>query len=530
MRYIGPILMTLLLTTLACKKDQNPPDGVDPGPDTCNYTASGRLMPNPYLLDDFHSKPGMDDLSASHHYVRVWVNSPDVWQQWDALGEFLPFDWRREPLANGSHADELKSRQDGLWIYGLVPADIRKPISTFEILDERYIPEIGQPGYRELFGETNTHARTAPTLSGKLTFFDPISEKYEPLAGVRVIVQDGGRTIQAITQADGSFSNPNRILGTTAEIILRFENPQMEIRTLDLDDLGGILLPNIISMGMITQCSFADLRLEIGPKTTNAKLQASGAGWYAYQQFRKFAEANGYGIPNKKLNFWAAKDAPINDSYSAPMLRHVGAQQGARDLLIQLFGLPAAIANPLANIIKNDLPDIYAPYYSTNTNVTPKRHIEVLFHEFGHSTHYMQAGNAFWSRYIDHIFLNGGYGDGNDPLSGLVAMSESWAEDFSKEVLDYFYGKEKYSPELRDANTWRGYPWIPVGVYYDLFDDAGNEPFDKVSGFSFKNMYDAFSNDVDAPRKFMQTLITTYPSISAGQEADMDVLFRHYGY
>jgi hypothetical protein len=530
MKYLYTILIAFLCMLASCKKDKPSGSGVLPGPDTCNYTAGGRWMSNPYLLKDLLQQSGMEDMTATHEYIRVWINQPDLWQQWDAAGSFLPFDWRKEPMADGSHAEDENKNSDGLWIYGLISKTTDKPSGKYEVLDERYIPEPGQRGYETIFGSDAAHQRTAPTLSGQLRFFDPISGRFEPLAGVRVIVQDGGRTLQAVTQEDGSFSNPNRILGNTAEIILRFDHPSIEIRTLDFNDLSGILLPNILSMGMITQCSFADLRLEIGPRTTNAQLQASGAAWYAYQQFKKFAQAKGYGIPSRKLNFWAAKDAPINDSYSAPMLRHVGAQQGARELLMQLFGLPASIANPLANLIKNDLPDIYAPYYSNQTNFTPARHIEVLFHEFGHSTHYVKSGNAFWTKYIDHIFQKGGYGDGNDPLSGLVAMSEAWAEDFAKEVLDYFYGKEKYSPELRDANTWRGYPWIPVGVYYDLHDHADNEPFDKVSGFSFKEMYDVFSNDIDAPRKFMEGIIRTYPAKASGQEDNMDILFRHYGY
>lgn len=531
MRVLFSIVIIAFLGALSCKKEKGS-QTEGPIEDTCTYLASGRWMSNPYLVEEESSEFGRKTASATHQYIRVWIEDSESFSKWDAIGDFLPFDWRKEPLENGEHSIERSQQTIGRWIYGLVEINKVLPSRNYELIDQRILSEPGSSTWKSQQSKISSQTSIVPpsTIAGSLKFFDPISEKYEPLVGVRVQIRDGGRLINAVTQADGSFTSPNKILSKAAEVLLRFDNTFMEIRTLNLDDLGGMTTPNIISMGMVTACSFGNLQLQIGTSTTNSKLQASGAGWYAYQKFREFATAKGYGIPSKKLNFWAAKDAPINDSYSAPMLRHVGAQQGARDLLVQLFGLPPAIANPLSTLIKNDLPDIYAPYYSSNTNRTPAGHIETLFHEFGHCTHYTQAGNAFWTKYIDHIFAQGGYGDGNDPLSGLVAMSESWAEDFSLEVLEYFYGKEKYSAQLRDENTWRGYPWIPVGVYYDMSDDATNENFDRVSGFSFKEMYDLFSNEVDHPRAFERAILQTYPTKAAGQEADIDLLLRHYGW
>jgi hypothetical protein len=518
----------LALTTLvfSCKKE----DG-GPSSSNCTYTASGKWMGNPYNATDLAERIGIPGLEPTHWYIRTFVQTTDEWKAWDMAGDFFPFDQRYEPQKDGFHQVE-KSTTNGIWIYGLVKAGAAMPNDAFEILEKSYLPEPGDAVWNALSKvPVAEYARTGTPIQGKVTFLDPISNEKKPLIGVRVIIQDGGRTLQAVTQADGTFSNANKIFAAGAEVLIRFEDAQMEIRTLDLDNLGGILTPNILSVGMVEQCSFEDLQIEIGSNTTNATLQASAASWYVYQQFKAFATAKGYGIPPKKLNFWAARNAPINDSYSAPMLRHVGAQQGAKDLLMQLFGLPASIANPLSTIVKNDLPDIYAPYYDANTNRTPAGYIETLFHEFGHSTHYVKAGNGFWSKYIEHIFANGGYGDGTQPLSGLVAMSESWAEDFSLEALSYFYGSDKYSPELRDANTWRGYNWIPVGVYYDLYDDdGGKEAFDKVKGYSFRQMYDLFSLETDAPAKFRARLISDYPDISAGQEDAITDLYEHYGW
>jgi hypothetical protein len=527
MRSVTYLILAAVIINLtaSCKKEKE--TGLD---SNCVYTAAGRWMGNPYEIGNLSARTGMKVQQASHLYVRVWITESEAFREWEAIGDFLPFDRRYEPQANGFHRLESGKGQ-GLWLYGMVPASAQLP-GAYEVLEKCFLPEPGDAVWNVLLKENNNpEARNGVPIKGKLTFFDPISQQNMPLSGVKVIIQDGGRSLNAVTQEDGSFSNPNRIFASQAEVLLRFEDAHMEIRTLDLDNLGGILTPNILSFGMINQCAFENLQLEIGSKTTNATLQASAASWYVYNRFKEFATAKGYGIPPKKLNFWAARNAPINDSYSAPMLRHVGAQQGAKELLQQLFGLPPSIANPLSTLIKNDLPDVYAPYYDVNTNRTPPGYIETLFHEFGHSTHYVKAGNSFWSKYIEHIFTNGGYGDGTQPLSGLVAMSESWAEDFSLEVLTYFYGPEKYPPSLRDANTWSGYRWIPVGVYYDLHDDDGGaEAFDKVKGFSFKEMYDLFSPETDHPAKFRNLLMLTYPYKSSGQEADIEALYQHYGW
>ena len=183
------------------------------------------------------------------------------------------------------------------------------------------------------------------------------------------------------------------------------------------------------------------------------------------------------------------------------------------------------------NLIKKDLPDIYAPYYSDDSSRTSPGHIETLNHEFGHATQFTKSGKEFWSIYIKHIFENGGYGNGNGTASGIVAMSESWAEDFSFELLSQVYGADKYTPEIREKNYWYGYNWIPVGIYYDLMDaDNERESYDRVSGFKFPELYQIFGPEIKSPQQFRDQLFVKYPTKAEAQREEIINLFTYYGY
>lgn len=245
------LLFSLLAITslvVSCKKEDSGPSSSN-----CTYTASGKWMGNPYNATDLAERTGMPGLEPTHWYIRTFVQTSDEWKAWDMAGDFFPFDQRFEPQKDGFHQVE-KSATNGIWIYGLVKAGTALPDDAFEILEKSYLPEPGDAVWNALSKvPVAEQARTGTPIQGKVTFLDPISNEKKPLVGVRVIIQDGGRTLQAVTQADGTFSNANKIFASGAEVLIRFEDAQMEIRTLDLDNLGGILTPNILSVGMVEQ-------------------------------------------------------------------------------------------------------------------------------------------------------------------------------------------------------------------------------------------------------------------------------------
>lgn len=501
----------------SCKKDQHKEDEhtLDPN---CTYVANGRAITHEYQVENAEELTGKKNLQPNRFYVKTFISQAEDLEKLNELGDFLPFDWRFEPNANLSH--NIEASDNGVWMYGVVTNAKKGLLNSYETLDEMYYLD-----ENEVAGRMAAHQ-----ITGKVEFYDPIDKKIKPLKDITVIVKDGGKMLQAVTDRSGNFTINNRIYAEKAEVLLKFDNPTLEIRTLDLKNLGLILTPNTISLGMMGKCAFDQLNISIGTETKNNDLYNSAAAYFSYQQFKEFAAANGYGIPEKKLNLWIARDVEFSTGYAAPMLRHVGSDQGTKDLLVKLFNIPANLAGNLANLIKKDLPDVYAPYESTDNDRTSPYHIETLYHEFGHCTQYTRSGNAFWSDYIEHIFNNGGYGSGGGTVPGLVAMSESWAEDFSFEMLSQVYGATLYPHELRDKNVWTAYRWIPVGIYYDLMDEEKNEVFDNVGGFTFPELYQIFGPDVRTPQQFRDQLFIKYPAKAEPQRDAIVALFKQYGY
>lgn len=519
-------LLAVLIWTVGCKKDKNLSGEFQPDPN-CTYVSNGRMLTNPYVLNGGKTENGKL-VEANHLYIKILVENQEELNALEQIGQFLPFEWNREPQFDLSH--EINTESNGIWMYGVIPTHAKNKVRNVVVLDELYYPEKGDGVYGELYGSELNNGRAASAITGSVKFKDPIDHQYKSLQNIKVIIKDGGKMIETLTDESGAFYSNQKIASEKAEVLLKFDNNTMEIRTLDMKNLALILSPNTISLGVMGKCAFQQLKIEIDENTKSNDLYYSVSAYFAYQNFRKFASENGYGVPEKKLNIWVAKDVELSSGYAAPMLRHVGSDKGTKDLLVKLFNLPANIANNLANLIKKDLPDVYAPYENADPDRTTPYNIETLYHEFGHSTQYTRVGNAFWTDYIEHIFNNGGYGNGGNVASGLVAMSESWAEDFSFELLSKMYGTQKYPHTDRDRNIWSGYRWIPVGIYYDLHDEDSNESYDQVSGFTFPELYQIFGPEVRTPQQFRDRLFVKYPAKAEPQRVAIHALFKLYGY
>ncbi|MEZ4907112.1 MAG: hypothetical protein R2771_05610 [Saprospiraceae bacterium] len=88
----------------------------------------------------------------------------------------------------------------------------------------------------------------------------------------------------------------------------------------------------------------------------------------------------------------------------------------------------------------------------------------------------------------DFIFPYSPYGNGSHPLSGYIAIAESWAENIGREFTGI--NRERLTFES-------GY--IPEGLFNDLEDintstfDINNGIRDNISGFSRGQLFDALT-------------------------------------
>lgn len=475
--------------------------------DVCSVQITHQLR-NPYT----QPSATMRQSHPTHTYVKFYLYHASEYKALEAKGVFLldhPFDALPDKELN--YATE-QNAQYGVY-YGVVPYGVDVSAYRNEKLSELYMPE--QQG----------NFTTGKQFSGKVSFFDPVDSAMVPLRGVKVIIRDATRTANAVTDSFGNFSiNSASIVSDTVEVLLKFDNDYLEIHTLDFSNLSAVFGTNIYSMGFKKACGFNDMQIEIGNQFNNAALLHSCAALHALNEYTDFAHHFGLQMPVHKMLFWIAKDAVVSSSYATPMLHDMAAQNlgNPEQLLTNLFAIPASVAAPLSLLIKDQLPDMYAPFYSRYASIARAAFIETLFHELSHAAHYAKVGPDYWIPYVEYIVNHGGYGQASFANSGIISLSEAWAEDLSNICANYTYGYQKYLDWDENTSPY----WIPYGLYYDLYDSGTNEAFDQVSGISFPMVYAQFTVDTNSPALLKAKLKTAYPA----QAAAIDTLFAYYGF
>lgn len=506
MKKINFLLVWCIIFLWSCKKNNNVPN------DSCTIEITHQLK-NPYSIP---TETHLQKTEITHHYVRFKIHSIEQYQALEKQGVFLldhPFDAAPD---NQLNYKTEHTKAYGVY-YGVAPSSLN--ISSY---DAEIISNLAQ---KETSATLRKNTGYAKHFSGRVTFFDPIDSTFVPLKGIQVVIKDVTNFTTATTNEDGQFNvTSSDIISDTVEVLIKFDNDYLEIHTLDMANLLGIFGVNTFSLGFKKSCAFTDLNVEIGRSFNNAALHHSCATLLAFNEYKKFAADFGFMMPDKKFLFWLGKDAPISTSYATPMLRNMTLQGIANptELISNLFGIPTILAQPLAIAIKDQLPDVYAPFYMPYSTAARASFIEVLFHELSHAAHYAKVGPVFWKPYVEYIYQHGGYGEKSFSNSGIISLSEAWAEDASNMCAYYIYKQQKFL-------NWNENPtsnWIPYGLYYDLYDTGNNEPFDQVSGITFTQIYSLFSSDVQSLTALKIKLKAAFPA----QQNAIEILFNHYGF
>lgn len=158
----------------------------------------------------------------------------------------------------------------------------------------------------------------------------------------------------------------------------------------------------------------------------------------AYDYYR-MCETDGIKKPPMDLKIWCWKDAT---SSSAPMLHHlVGLNVTAFAVpfaAMLLTGPVVVAASTLSWFLMAALPDVTIGTYGKDYDDI----YNVVWHELSHSSHFAQAGEVVWGRYINYIVTHDGYGDGSADTQGrdICELGESWA-----------YAHERYSSFIRNG-------------------------------------------------------------------------------
>ncbi|MCB9033525.1 MAG: hypothetical protein H6553_06795 [Chitinophagales bacterium] len=503
-------LFTIAIISLimwSCSKNDNS-SKVPITQDSCEVLINQRKA-NPSIVQNPNGR-----FSYTHRQVKFKIKSYKEIESLEQNGiTLLDHNFDAVPDKNLNYTT-THTNQYGVF-YAIVPRAFNLSNYNYDVVDYRNI--------------ATTNKRVASkVINGNIEYYDPIAQENLPLQGVKVLVKDQNNINSSFADADGNFYiDASYFNSDTIEVLIQFNNNEIEVRTFNINNLGAVVNPNTFSLGFKTSCAFTNMQISIGSNFKNSKLHSSIASFVSYYQIKQVVANNQLQLPNKKLIFWLDQGETLSDAYSTPMLNVISkTNPAAINLFLEdLINLSPELANLVAPIVKDILPDITVPYIEQQATVIKISAIETIHHEFGHAIHYAKAGNDFWVPYIVYIFANGGYGYQSLPNSGIIALSEGWAEDFSYLSLYETYQKENYLINAEKENTTSGY-WIIYGLYYDLFDNATNETFDNVSNISIKQVYQLLSTDVNTPVLLKNKLKTNYPT----QATAIEQLFNHHGY
>merc|ERR1711879_380514 len=104
---------------------------------------------------------------------------------------------------------------------------------------------------------------------------------------------------------------------------------------------------------------------------------------------------------------------------------------------------------------------------------------QTTFHELGHASHFKQAGNNYWVKYINYIITYGAYGNGTGANAEYCGVGEMWGNY----VGALFRREEKHSNvSMTSFWSWFDYyeDWYNPGFLRDVHnisDISVNEIF-----------------------------------------------------
>lgn len=164
----------------------------------------------------------------------------------------------------------------------------------------------------------------------------------------------------------------------------------------------------------------------------------------------------------------------------------------------------AALFSPLLSIILayRGSPDMVFCIPRDNYSYNTRYLYYLVFHEFGHGSHYMKVGNAYWSNYVLYIIENLGYGyDAHGDYAGYCGIGEMWGNFvgacFANKYLGHSYpylyidydGYQDITPYSNQHyvafNAWED--WYHPGILAKIHED---------SGCSITDIYNALNVDV----------------------------------
>ncbi|MBR1576740.1 MAG: hypothetical protein IJ654_09895 [Bacteroidales bacterium] len=435
--------------------DPDPPRPVDLSGVGHGMIVLGERLQDPYSLENmtlavrsvYPEKASRMDLRPTDIYVRFLPDDDKQFEHLESLGLDLldhPLDYRILQEGDYYHDPEIP---DGriTWQYAVVPAGFSFPTGIrMEILDECYIAEHAGPtrsadvdwsaveresfrltGNADLLSPATRSGEAAQVPTGRITVLDENCGGGVPagVSGVKVCVNSFVKFATAYTDDNGYYELP-KSFSEEVRYRLLFRNRRgfsigvnlllvpASVSTLGRHDPTGIdvVVDKDTDWKLFTRCAVNNI----------------AAGY-----FDRCREEGDVSAPPADLRIWIFRNL---GSSSTLML-----QQG----VLLDSGKVGEFLGEYASLVQMFLPDItlglkhchnYAEIYSETV------------HELSHASHYVQVGNAFWSRFIRFILksyvtsLGITYGTGLEEDAGYCEVGEMWGYYFGNLLFRERYG------------------------------------------------------------------------------------------
>jgi hypothetical protein len=491
----------------------------------------------------------------------------------DTTAKILDF-----PFANGEMytetfaLDENKAKQlaDGN-LYAVVKKDAATETMlkgrgiNAVVLNELYLPNetdtalqyqaLRQVGY----SEAQIDALRVCLLKrpqGFVRYQDTETGNLRGVKGMQVWALVFGIPLHTYTNSDGFYNFPWRfsvgtIMGTHAKNlrvnIKPFNTQGAWLATLPIQFIVG----SIHIQGWVGSCAMrSDVNFDFTEHKQNRFWAQMMDGVKLHDEY---TEADGILRAPYALTMYAHW-ADRGGNSSAPMLGHLSGTNLATIALQYLADL-LGLQSP------NDLPNLMsllygiAPDITVRTNGTTERAsysanlMQTVLHELSHGSHFQRAGQIYWYDLIRASIrrhpddqCGGGYGCGQNPDDGNVAIAESWAEflgtNYAIRVHPTGSKLSKWAgsapPTFASAliqnsvaleqEPWFFNDWIASGIYNDLMDRVNtdlSEDWDRTGGLTIKQLYEALGPNIDTFCKYEGQILSRY-GLNA---TDVDLIF-----
>ena len=573
------------------QKDNSSLNSSIPVSDGSTYkpTILGDQLKNPFQVDTmrkaFKKLTGVDcELPITHKYVRFLPESQESYDSllMDTTLDLYDIPFDREIIELGDYYQSPGfSLEQITWQYTVVPVD--KVLPNFvqtEVLANLFLPNESNVNNCNTSTSVDALEEEAFKMTGNYTEYSveriaPVDgndkqvtrravKKFHPEGDIRVDNTQLGLTgvwnvkvksrrwfniDHTFTDANGHFRISNGYRGKV-HVNLEFQSSHAAIRGIRGFRVWQIADAIDVEVGQFQNSAMESIGFTFQNNaivTTEAKRRWMAATTCnALEEYRMFAGANGVLTPHNHLNIWLTTLITTNDAGAAPMLKKIGNRSLVSayvDLKLVMAGHPEAVL--IKRILTQFLPDItYGYNTSLGADWLRSDNLSfILYHEFGHASHYRQVGSMFWLDYIGYIIGHLGYGTPTTIGHEKIEVSEGWADCIGHTCANWRYpstgilstplnyGRANWIEKIeRFTPRPNQYPFDGGGTMFDMTETgepAATTIQDEVNAYTLSEIFAALPTSITSVQGFHALVLSQN---SNKQQTAVDLLFTSYGF